>query len=1135
MGASTLAQAVISWRTMLWPNVNAIVIADEAERSRSLFEICRVFYEGLDDAIRPIGRYITKRELVFANPAVATRLQDPGLRSRIVVDSAYKKNIAIGANWSCALLSEAARYKDPNFVLDGIIPAVHRVPGTFLIIESSAEMAGTWYRDLCEEAMKGKNAFSYSFVPWILQPEYFICPICLRIGCSDMRHEALAPKKMELQAEERRMMVEFKLRYGHIMWMREKLSEMSNDWDLFRQNFPLTFEDAWVTPGVQVFPSKYLREQRQNNMMAPKRMAEVYPGPRVLDAPQGRLWIWEEPIVGRQYDLACDVAQGGREDEDEEAGDFSAICVLERGTNKQVAEWASKKLSALDLATYLYWLGTYYNTAQVAVETNGIGASTNAQLARMSYSNQYCLAPSHRVLTGDLRWVEIGSLREGDQLIGFDEKLPDRYRRRRYHQADVVGVIPRKAEVYRIVLSDGTEFYATGEHLWLTLKSRKQLGQVWRATRNLKVGVRFPKAFSPWTELRTYDAGWMAGIMDGEGSVGFYSAKTVSKDGTFHQQRHLSINQNPGVVLDKVCELLREWNVPISVGSESSNKVCMRVRVSRKEEFARVVGMVRPRRLLSKVKPEWLGTVRGFSHAYVEAVEKVGMRDVVTFGTTTGTFVTDGFYSHNCWRYRDEVTPRYSRKTGWETNPRSKPWLIGFATHELMNGRIIVRSELLLKEMESYVMKGPREWGAVAGAHDDRCFVAGTNVLTSYGPVPIEQIIVGSSVLSHTGVYNRVTSVGSRLVGMLTEVCVGGLQSAIRTTPEHPFLVRKKRGTCPARFYSEAWVSANDIRHGDLVCVPCPQLSDVGLDSDELYLMGWYLADGYISPEGQLTIVCGIDEESCAKRLYSIIERLVVEHPTVWRAGRGGLRRGGMCVRILSEPNCLKVRICNKWLADRILSFVGPANGKYVHPKFVWSYGTLPFAIGFMEGDGSQKNPRGAVEVSQKDRSVLIGIQRILWNHGIWASMAPSLDRGGSTRLSVGAPWVNKMVVVSHSEKFHSVPRMLEHPVARYEEMRWWVPVKKVMNVRSSETVYNLSVAGDNSYTANGVSVHNCQAWMIALMASDDENFAKYYGLAKDLGSNTSAGINSVKKPEAWEHDGSFGKHISDKEFDPWG
>lgn len=462
VGASTLAQAIVAWRAMLWPNISAIVIADEAKRSETLFEISRSFYDNLSPEIRPVGRYVSKRELVFANPSAATRQLDPGLRSRIVIDSAHKRSIAIGASWQIAHLSEVSRFRDPSFVIDGVIPAVHRVPGTIIIMESSAEMAGTWYRDFCEDAQHGRNAFSFQFVPWILQPEYFICPVCRKNFCTDTFHAQRALKSIDLGAEERVVMKEYGLKPGHILWMREKLAEMGNDWNLFRQNYPLSPDDAWITPGVQVFPAKALREQRQN-IKAPIRHCEIYPGPRICDAPMGKLWVWEEPQVGKQYDIGVDVALGGREAEDDDTGDFSIACVLERGSNKQVAEWSSKTLDPFELATPIYWLGTYYNQAQIAIETNGIGGATNQQLMKMGYVNIYV------------------------------------------------------------------------------------------------------------------------------------------------------------------------------------------------------------------------------------------------------------------WRYRDEVSPRFSKKIGWETNRRSKPWLVGFATHSMLNNKVVVRSELLYKELESFVQKGPQEWGAAAGCHDDRC------------------------------------------------------------------------------------------------------------------------------------------------------------------------------------------------------------------------------------------------------------------------------------------------------------------------------------------------------------------------------------------------------------------------------
>jgi len=462
IGASTLVQGLIAWRAMLWPHVNALVLADETKRAADLFEISRSFYDHLDEDIRPIGRYHTRKELVFANPNPATRKSDPGLRSRIVIESAHKVNIAIGASWTIAQLSEACRYKDHLFVLDGIIPAVHRVPGTMVILESSAHPLGGWYRDFYEASERGETSFEAKFTPWMLQPEYYICPKCGKSYpsiCTSVDHLKV---KFDTTADERHLMAEYGLKYGHIRWMREKIGEMNNDLDLFKQSFPLESSDAWITPGIQVYSMEKLREHKKHNIQPHIRQAEIHQGPRILDSPTGKLLIWEEPKIGKKYDIGVDVCNAVSDDEDDGERDASAICVLERGTNKQVAEWISKVVSAIDLATVLYWLGLYYNTAQIAVETNGIGIATNSQLAKLGYSNCYI------------------------------------------------------------------------------------------------------------------------------------------------------------------------------------------------------------------------------------------------------------------WRYRDELVARYSKKTGWESSPRSKQYLVGFSTHELLNNNVIIRSELLLRELEVYVQKGYREWGNAPGFHDDR-------------------------------------------------------------------------------------------------------------------------------------------------------------------------------------------------------------------------------------------------------------------------------------------------------------------------------------------------------------------------------------------------------------------------------
>lgn len=881
VGASTLAQAFVAWRTMLWPHINAIVIADQAERAKSLFDICRSFYEQLDESIKPMGRYATKSQLVLANPSQVGRGSDPGLQSRILVDSAHKKSVAIGASWTIAHLSEAARYPDPEYVLDGIIPAVHLVPGTMIIIESSAEKAGTWYRDFFEDAQKGRNAFEATFVPWYLQPEYFICPVCGLNVCADKDHMKKSMKILDLTGDERHIMAEHALYPGHINWMRLKLAEFMGDWDLFRQSFPLTPEDAWVTPGIQTFPEKYLKEQKEN-IRPPKRICEVYPGPRILDAPQGRLYIWKEPEPGKAYDVGVDIALGVGKDEGDVSEDelkhrdASVACIVERGSCEQVAQWYSKALDPFELANMLYWLGMYYNQAQIAVETNAIGSGTNSQLAKMSYPNQYI------------------------------------------------------------------------------------------------------------------------------------------------------------------------------------------------------------------------------------------------------------------WRFRDEITPRYSKKTGWETNRKSKAWLVGFAVHELVNSRVIIRSELLLREMQNFVRKDVDEWGAVAGMHDDTCFVPWTCVVTERGTERIEGVKVGDRVLGHDGEFHDVLAVGRREISEeIVDLFPHGL-SPIKCTIEHPFYARIRVRSNPVKWRSETWVRADQLRKGDFVWVPCAPKTASCLSDDIMYLFGWYLADGSLSSEGQLRISCALDEQKSAKRLKSILKSLIKDHPTEWYAGRGrkAKRIKHSKVSILRTKNTLNVECTNKWLAQFITGWVGKSCRKFVHPAFIHSENNLNYVVGFLEGDGGQKNKRGAISAAQVGLEVVDAIVGMLRNSGVWATRNSQLPRQDIYNISIGAPWVNLLLSLVKSEKFKKVKRKQSHPFVRGSVGGFWVPVAAASRSQYSGAVHNMSVSNSNSYTANGVAVHNCMAWMIAVLISDDESFEKYYGLQRKVRSETIS--DSKPKPEPWEADLTFNKPKSSRRVEPW-
>ena len=78
-----------------------------------------------------------------------------------------------------------------------------------------------------------------------------------------------------------------------------------------------------------------------------------------------------------------------------------------------------------------------------------------------------CLTPDHKVLTADLRYVELGSLSVGDKLISFDENVKGRLGRK-YRTGSVDAIRRDVAECFAVTLDNGKVFKVTGDHLWLT-------------------------------------------------------------------------------------------------------------------------------------------------------------------------------------------------------------------------------------------------------------------------------------------------------------------------------------------------------------------------------------------------------------------------------------------------------------------------------------------------------------------------------------------------------------------------------------------------------------------------------------------------------------------------------------------
>jgi hypothetical protein len=262
-----------------------------------------------------------------------------------------------------------------------------------------------------------------------------------------------------------------------------------------------------------------------------------------------------------------------------------------------------------------------------------------------------CVAPATRIWKADLTWAPAGEIKAGDRLIGFDEqngeareglRAPKRYRR--LAQATVTGVRRLRKPCYRLTFDDGTTVVASEDHLWLG-GSHKSSGRGWRWVKTAGM-VCNRKTQRTWVlkvadvlgREETHDAGWLGGVLDGEGSLHAGPGLRVT------------MSQNEGLVLDRAEKLFNARGLPCE---RSGVRRCRSLAVSRSMgDVFSLLMRFRPERLIRKLT-ENLGSLSlyGREHRAVGLVSKefLGEQEVVAIETDCRTFIAEGLASHNCY------------------------------------------------------------------------------------------------------------------------------------------------------------------------------------------------------------------------------------------------------------------------------------------------------------------------------------------------------------------------------------------------------------------------------------------------------------------------------------------------------
>ena len=367
LGFSTLTEGLIFHACATRKNVNALIVAHREDATANLFRMSKLFYDELPAPVKPMLRASNAQELVFENPSKlrSEREARPGLRSRIRCATAGGRGIGRSDTLQCVHLSEYAFWPDgadgKASTLAGILQAVPSLPGTMVVIESTANGFED-FKERWDAAVAGENDFEPVFFAWFENPDYSM-PVV---------------PGTEWTPEERDLKAAYQLTDEQLQWRRWCIANnCGGSLDMFRQEYPASPGEAFLHSGTGVFDNEQI-VLRLERLTSPAGRGEFTDG-EWTESETGAITLYELPEEGVPYVLGGDTAGDG--------SDYFTAIVIDNVSGRIVAK-LRQKYSEPEYVRQIYALGRFYNDALVAIETN-FSTYPVMKLQEMEYPNQY--------------------------------------------------------------------------------------------------------------------------------------------------------------------------------------------------------------------------------------------------------------------------------------------------------------------------------------------------------------------------------------------------------------------------------------------------------------------------------------------------------------------------------------------------------------------------------------------------------------------------------------------------------------------------------------------------------------------------------------------------------------------------
>lgn len=282
-GISTYIGGRFYHRTTHQKGLRCFILTHEQEATNNLFGMVERYHSHCPSLMKPVTGAANAKELYFAK-----------LESGYAVGTAGSK--AVGRSQTVQLFhgSEVAFWPNAPTHFAGVVQAIPDLPGTEVILESTANGVGGEYHERWQQAEAGIGDYIAIFIPWFWQPEY----------------SRAVPEGFTLDDEEQEYADAHGLTLGQMVWRRNKVAELKDPL-LFKQEYPATAQEAFQMTGHDSFikPEAVLKA----------RKATIEPlGPLIIGADPARFgddrfslaWRRGRKVIKKESRSKVDVVAG---------------------------------------------------------------------------------------------------------------------------------------------------------------------------------------------------------------------------------------------------------------------------------------------------------------------------------------------------------------------------------------------------------------------------------------------------------------------------------------------------------------------------------------------------------------------------------------------------------------------------------------------------------------------------------------------------------------------------------------------------------------------------------------------------------------------------------------------------------